>query len=100
MSSPSEVSVNDGIAPTLMSLLYIHIQDVIKEILALGPDSLLAKIDIKSAYRIVPVHPDDRHLLGMCFHDQVYIDAALLFGLRPAPKVFNALADALLWILK
>ena len=87
MSSPSEVSINDGIALTLMLLSYIHIQDVIEEILALDPGTLLAKIDIKSAYYIVPVHTDDRHLLGMCFHDQVYIDAALPFGLQSAPKI-------------
>ena len=32
--------------------------------------------------------------------DQVYIDAALPFGLRSAPKIFNALADALEWIVR
>lgn len=29
-----------------------------------------------------------------------YIDPALPFGLRSAPKVFNAIAEALEWILK
>ena len=100
MSSPKNASINDGIAPSLTSLSYIHIQDVIKHILTLGPGALLAKIDIKSAYRIVPVHPDDRPLLGMSFQGQVYVDATLPFGLRSAPKIFNALADALLLILK
>ena len=33
--------------------------------LQLGKGALLAKLDIQHAYRIVPVHPDDRHLLGM-----------------------------------
>ena len=28
-----------------------------------------------------------------------YVDTALTFGLRSAPKVFNAVADALEWIL-
>lgn len=92
----------DGIASTLTSLSYItyNVQDVIKEIIALGPGALLAKIDIKSAYRIVPVHPEDRPLLGMRFQDQVYVDATLPFSLRSAPKLFNTPADALLWILK
>ena len=35
----------------------------------------------------------------MSFQYQVYIDASLPFGLRSAPKIFNSLADALLWIL-
>ena len=99
ISSPNGASINDGINPSFTSLSYIHIQDVIKQIMDLGPGALLAKIDIKSAYRIIPVHPSDRPLLGMSFQHQVYIDASLPFGLRSAPKIFNSLADALLWIL-
>ena len=53
-----------------------------------------SKIDIKSAYRIVPVHPEDRPLLGMRWQGKIYVDATLPFGLRSAPKIFNALADA------
>ena len=30
-----------------------------------GKGSMLAKLDIKQAYRMVPVHPDDDLLLGM-----------------------------------
>ncbi len=100
MSLPEGCSINDSIARELASLSYIRIQDVAKEILALGEGTLLAKIDVKSAYRIVPVHPDDRPLLGMSFEGKEYADATLPFGLRSAPKIFTALADALLWILK
>ena len=58
----------------------------------------MAKIDIKAAYRMVPVHPQDRHLFGMMWEDKVYVDAALPFGLRSAPKIFTAVADTLEWI--
>ena len=44
--------------------------------------------------------PTTRPLLGMMFDGMEYADATLPFGLRSAPKIFNALADALLWILK
>ena len=54
----------------------------------------------KTTYRIVPVHPHDRPLLAMQWDGQVYVDRALPFGLRSAPKIFNALADALEWGLK
>ena len=60
----------------------------------------LAKFDIQSAYRIVPVHPDDRPLLEMAWKEKLYVDTALPFGLRSAPKIFNALADALQWALE
>ena len=60
---------------------------------------LLAKLDIESAYWIIPVHPDDRPLLGMVWKGSLYVDTALPFGLRSSPKLFNALADGLSWIL-
>ena len=60
----------------------------------------MAKMDIESAFRIVPVHPDDRPLLGMKWDGQLYIDLTLPFGLRSAPKVFNSIADALEWIVR
>ena len=60
-----------------------------------GPAALLAKIDIAAAYRIIPIHPEDRHLLGMSWKGQLFIDAQLPFGLRSAPIIFSAVADAL-----
>ena len=48
---------------------------------------------------MVPVHPDDRHLLGMRWRGNLYVDTTLPFGLRSAPKVFSAVADALLWVM-
>ena len=51
----------------------------------LGHGSLLAKIDIKSAYRLIPVHPHDRKWLGMQWYQLLYIDGMLPFGLRSSP---------------
>ena len=66
------------------ALTYIKVDDVIEQVLRLGPGSMLAKMDVESAYRIVPVHPDDRPLLGMRWKDKLYIDLMLPFGLRSA----------------
>ena len=57
------------------------------------------KLDVKDAYRIVPVHPSDYHLLGIRWRDRTYVDRALPFGLRSAPKIFSALADLVAWVL-
>ena len=100
LSAPDTQSVNDGIQPELCSLEYTKIGEAVKTINRMGPGTLIAKIDIKSAYRIVPVHPADRHLLGLEWKEATYIDSALPFGLRSAPQIFNALADALQWILQ
>lgn len=100
LSHPTGSSVNDGIHRQLATMEYITIDDAIQQVMALGPGTLLAKIDIKSAFRLIPVHPADRHLLAMEWKGYVYIDTCLPFGLRSAPKLFNILADLLEWILR
>lgn len=72
---------------------------VARAAISLGKGALIAKIDIKSAYRLLPVCPHDRKWLGMRWKDQIFVDGMLPFGLRSAPKIFNAVADALEWIL-
>ena len=61
---------------------------------------LCLDLDIESAYRLIPVHPQDRVLQAVRWKNQIYMDSMLPFGLRSAPKVFNAVADALNWHLK
>lgn len=51
-------------------------------------------------HRNIPIYPDDRWLLGMVWDDSLFIDTALLFGLRSAPKILSAVAHAVGWILK
>ena len=99
LSHPAGCSINDGIPKDLCSLTYITVDTAINHIITLGPGTLLAKVDIKSAFRLLPVHPADRHLLVMRWKKQLYIDTCLPFGLRSAPKLFNILADFLAWIL-
>ena len=100
LSHPKAASVNDGIDRGLCSLSYMKVDDVVQQVLLKGRGSMLAKIDIKSAFRNVPVHPADRHLLGMMWKSQLFIDTVLPFGQRSAPKIFNCIADALQWIAK
>ena len=72
----------------------------ISHIITFGPGTLLAKIDIKHAFRLLPVHPTDRHILAMCWNNNIYIDTYLPFDLRSAPKLFNNLAALLSWIVE
>ncbi len=100
LSHPKPHSVNDGISRQLCSLSYTKVDYIIPRILSSGRATLLAKIDIENAFRNVSVHPDDRHLLGMMWDNNLYVDTTLPFGLRSAPKIFNALADGLQWIAR
>lgn len=97
LSSPG-ASVNDGVSTDLCSLTYASIDDAVALIIRQGRGTQLTKVDLENAYRMVPVHLDDRLLLGMEWKGQWYVDTALPFGLRSAPKIFSALADGLIWI--
>ena len=99
LSHPDGFSINDGIEPELCSLSYASVDSAVAVIMRLGRGTILAKLDLESAYRIIPVHPDDRLLLGMEWDGNWFIDSALPFGLRSAPKIFTAMADGLLWIM-
>lgn len=100
LSHPEGASVNDGIAPQLSTLSYVSVDDVAEAVVGLGRGALLAKVDVQSAYGVVPVHPEDRRLLGMRWQGRDFVDATLPFGLRSAPKIFTALADAVEWVLR
>ncbi|CAB4003429.1 Hypothetical predicted protein [Paramuricea clavata] len=65
LSSPAGHSVNDGIPKDPYSLHYVKVDDAIRALVDLGPGALMAKFDVKAAYRNIPIHPDDRYLLGM-----------------------------------
>ena len=99
LSSPHGNSVNDAIQKDLCSLKYATVDQAVRRILCLGPGTLLAKIDIQHAFRNIPINPADRKYLGMSWKGRVYVDTVLPFGLRSAPKIFNAISDALEWIL-
>ena len=100
MSSPEGGSINNGIQETVCSLSYATVEDATQGIVNYGMGAFLIKIDIRNAYRVVPVHPDDRWLMGMLWKGSLFVDTALPFGLRSAPKIFTALADAAEWIAR
>ena len=99
LSSPAGFSINDGISHELSSIKYTSVDHLACLIHSIGRGALLVKADIKEAYRMIPVHPHDQHLLGVRWNDSYYIDRMLPFGLRSAPKIFSAVADALQWML-
>ena len=81
------------------SLTYVSVDEAAAHIWRSGPSTQLAKLYISKAYRIVPVHPRDRFLLGMQWYQNCYVDCCLSFGLCSAHKLFSAVADTLEWIV-
>ena len=95
---PSGGSFNDGINYADFPLHYFMVYDAINSIMLIGHGTQMAKIHIKSAFQLCPVHPTDHHLLGVKWKGQFYFDCVFPFDLRSAPFIFNCLAGALEWI--
>ena len=67
LSYPKGCSLNDGIPVEFTSVSYATVEDAIRLIQSVGPGCFLAKTVIKNAFRIVPIQPQDYHLLGICW---------------------------------
>ena len=52
--------MNSGVDPHLCSWSYVKVDQVVDKLLEMGPSVQLAKLDVNSVYRNVPVHPEDR----------------------------------------
>ena len=66
LSSPAVTNVNNGIFRDESSLTYITIDDAARMVAKYGRGVLMSKVDLKSAFHLIPVHPNDRRLFG-CF---------------------------------
>ena len=70
-----------SVSKDLCLLRYALLDDVFRLICHFGPRHQLVKMDLKDAYRVILVHPDDQYLLGISWDEAVYMDRSLLFGL-------------------
>ena len=78
----------------------MKVDDIIEGIMSLGRGTLLAKFDVESAYRIIPIHPNYRSRLGKQWQGSYFVDMALPFGLRSVPYIFSSVTDLAEWVLK
>ena len=99
LSFPRGSSVNDGIPIELFTVRYTSFDQAVHMVKVVGPRCFLAKVDLKHAFRLCPVHPEDWHLLGYFWKNRFFFDMRLPFGSRSSPYIFNTFADALLWII-
>lgn len=60
-----------------------------------GKWALMAILDIKEAYRQVSVLDT-----GNFWNGQLFVDTALPFGLHSAPMIFNAVTEALAYMIR
>lgn len=100
LSQPHGSSVNDGILKEDFVCEYSHFDEATALVNEGGPGSLMCKLDIQHAYRLLPVRPDQWHLLCYYWEGNYYVDLVLPFGLRSSGAIFNIFAKLVKWIIK
>ena len=98
LSFPQGSSINDFIPSEFSSVSYATINDAISALKRAGRGCFMAKTDIKSAFRIIPVHPDDHPLLGMKWENFYYYDRCLIMGCSSSCAIFESFSTVLEWI--
>ena len=99
LSSPKGHSINNNLCRNLTHVAYSSMEDAALAMYSLGPHTELAKIDVHSTYRIVPIHLSEPVFLGVQWQGDILIDCQIPFGLASAPAIFSAVAEALEWVL-
>lgn len=99
LSWPADgTSVNDRCADPVTVIKH----DTIAAILAhanVGDHALV--VDVRAAYRLLPIHPSDVPFLGMRMPDgSLYFDAAAPFGLRASPAAFFSVTSLIRAIIE
>ena len=92
-------SINDFIDKGDFPIHYATVDDAVAMVSRYGKGCIMAKIDLKAAFRMVPIAAEEWDLLGLHWKGKYYIDTCLPFGLRSAPYLFNQFASALHWIM-
>ena len=98
LSHPNGASLNDFICAELATVQYSNFDDACNLLYNLGPNTLMAKTDIDSAFRLIPIHPDDHELLGITWMDRYYFDTCLPFGASSSCAIFERFSTGLQWM--
>ena len=99
LSAPEGSSINDFIDKEDFPIHYATVDDAVAMVSRYGKGCMMAKIDLKAAFRMVPIAAEEWDLLGLHWKGKYYVDTCLPFGLRSAPYLFNQFASALHWIM-
>ena len=99
LSYPENKSVNSFIDPEECTVVYTSLDEVLQKIANMRKGTLLAKMDIKSAFRLMIINPGDFDLLGFKFQGNYYIDKCLPMGCSKSCSLFEKFSTFLQWAL-
>ena len=100
LSFPKDNSVNASIPEEFKSVSYQNLDHCLDIIMSLGKNTLIAKADLKDAFRIIPISPSSYHLLGFKWEGSYYFDRCLPMGCGSSCSIFESFSTAIQWILQ
>ena len=95
LSFPSGESINDFIAKCDCAVRYTSFDQAVGMVMEAGHGAWMAKSDIKSAFRLLPVSPTDYELLGFRFNGEYYYDKCLPMGCSISCSLFETFSTFL-----
>ena len=100
LSWPPGNSVNDGISDEACYVKYASFDEAVQCIARSGRSTLMAKADVKSAFRLLPVNPKDFDLLGLQMDGFFLVEKCMPMGASSAPALFETFSTFLEWAIK
>lgn len=92
-------SLNGEIDGSLCSVTYATYEEEMVTVRAFGPGALLAKSDIKSAFRLLPISLLAFNSLGSYFDGSFYFDKSLPMGCSLSCAYFGMFSTFLHWVV-
>ena len=89
----SATSVNEMVEE--VECVYLRFDSVLRRIGELGRDTLLAKFDIRDAFRLLRIRVEDQFLFKLQFFRFYFYERCMPFGAGPAPGLFEQFATAI-----
>jgi hypothetical protein len=100
LSHPEGGSINDGINKEVCVVQYTKFDVAVQLVANVGISACMAKADIQSAFRLLPIHPQDFGLLGMKIEEDFFVDKALPMGASCSPALFEKFSTFLEWVVR
>ena len=100
LSFPRGDSINVYTSKQFTCVQYETLDQVVSLVQECGQGCFIAKADTKDAFRLIPIKPQDYHLLGMTWHGLFYHDKVLPMGSAISCQTFERFSRAVQWILQ
>ncbi|CAB4003138.1 Hypothetical predicted protein [Paramuricea clavata] len=95
LAAQAGASIHDGISSEHTVVCYSRVDDAISMIKKLRKSCFLAKTDIKNAFHIISICPQDYDLLGIFWQGEFYYDRAMPMGCASSCRRFEMFSTAM-----